>query len=184
MKPSSAPLTEGVHDELVDIIDEHDRVIGQRLKFECHAQGLLHRGASLFLFRDASFRELLLQQRSLTKANQPGRWNQIGGHVGAGETYQQAIERELREEMFAGRPLPPLHLEPVFKVEKDADQDRELIAVFRSSHPGPFQHDSQEVMASVFVPVDEVVKRLANTPDEFTATFRALFAEYYQRFLA
>lgn len=169
-------------DELIDIIDEHDQVIGQRLKSECHAQGLLHRGASLFLFRDASFQELLLQQRSLNKANQPGRWNHIGGHVRTGETYQQAIERELQEEMFAGGPMPSLVLQAVFKLKKRADQDREIITVFRTSWPGPFHHDLEEVMASVFVPVDEIVRRIANSPDEFTATFLVLFAEYRKRF--
>jgi hypothetical protein len=30
-------------DELIDIVDENDKVIGQAMKSEAHAKGLLHR---------------------------------------------------------------------------------------------------------------------------------------------
>ncbi len=45
--------------------------------------------------------ELLIQQRSASKKNFPNVWDiTLGGNVQAGETSQQAAERELNEELF------------------------------------------------------------------------------------
>ena len=49
-------------DEIVDIVDENDNVIGQELKSNCHKNKILHRGANIFVFKDKSFKEILLQK--------------------------------------------------------------------------------------------------------------------------
>ena len=43
--------------------------------------------------------QVLLQQRSLDKKKNPGKWAKTGGHVNAGETCEQAIKREVFEEI-------------------------------------------------------------------------------------
>jgi len=42
--------------------------------------------------------EVLLQQRAWSKAIWPGRWALLGGHVDSGETSEEALLREFREE--------------------------------------------------------------------------------------
>ena len=42
---------------------------------------------------------ILLGQRSLTRAFYPGVWDLFGGHVESGESHDEALRRELREEL-------------------------------------------------------------------------------------
>ncbi len=43
--------------------------------------------------------KVLLSKRSMQKTFLPGEWELIGGHVDAGETFEEALHRELMEEM-------------------------------------------------------------------------------------
>ena len=59
-------------DELFDVVDADDQVIGQATRSEVHARGLMHRAAHVFVFNSSG--ELLLQQRSATKDAHPLCW--------------------------------------------------------------------------------------------------------------
>jgi len=39
-------------DELVDVVNERDEVIGQEMKSKCHKEGILHRISAIFLFKN------------------------------------------------------------------------------------------------------------------------------------
>lgn len=81
-------------EEIFDVCDEHDRVIGQAPRSVVHAQGLLHRAVHVFVFNSAG--ELLLQMRSRHKDEAPLQFtSSASGHLGAGETYEAAAPREL-----------------------------------------------------------------------------------------
>ena len=98
-------------DEIVDVVNGNDNIVGRKLKNECHKQRLYHRGAALFLFKDNSYINLLIQKRSKYKSSNAGKWNLISGHALAGEDYLQCIKRELKEEMFYKMDLPSLEFE-------------------------------------------------------------------------
>lgn len=87
-------------DELLDLVDENDQIIGTVWKREAHQNPkLIHREISVTLFNNQG--EVLLQQRSLQKKNNPGSWQtSCAGHVKSGETPLQAAEREVREEIM------------------------------------------------------------------------------------
>ncbi len=53
-------------EEIVDLVDEHDNVIGEGPKSECHTRGLWHRAASIFVFNKKG--ELLVQKRAKRRA--------------------------------------------------------------------------------------------------------------------
>ena len=97
-------------DELFDIVDHDDRVIGQAPRREVHARHLLHR-ATHVLVHDPNGR-LFLQRRSMAKDTFPGCWDSsCSGHLDAGEDYPAAARRELGEELGwhdASLPLRPL----------------------------------------------------------------------------
>ena len=86
-------------DELLDLVDESDKVIGTVWKSQAHKDPkLLHREVAIIVFNDK--REVLLQQRSLNKSSDPGEWKlTAAGHIGAGEAPLVAAKRELKEEM-------------------------------------------------------------------------------------
>lgn len=86
-------------DELLDIVDEHDRVIGQKLRSEVYAHKLSNfRVVNAFLMNDEH--KLWIPRRSANKRIFPLCLDaSMGGHVAAGESYEQAFVRELREEV-------------------------------------------------------------------------------------
>ena len=97
-------------DELFDVVDEKDHVVGQAKRSECHGNPtLIHRVAHVLLFNGSG--ELLLQKRGVHKDVQPGKWDtSVGGHLDPGESYLAAAKREMWEELgVAGVPLTFLY---------------------------------------------------------------------------
>ncbi len=86
-------------DEIVDLVDEADSVIGQAPRSDCHGNPqLIHRAVHVLLFNDRQ--QLLLQKRSRHKDIQPGKWDtSVGGHLDPGESYRHAAVREMFEEL-------------------------------------------------------------------------------------
>lgn len=85
--------------ELFPVVDEAGNVVGSATRAECHGGGgLLHPVVHLHLFNSRG--ELYLQRRPVWKDIQPGRWDTaVGGHVDYGETVDDALRREVREEL-------------------------------------------------------------------------------------
>ena len=94
-------------EELLDVIDETDVVIGHATRAAVHAQGLWHRGAHVFLFTADG--KLLIQKRSAERVQYPSVWDcSVSEHVKAGESYPVAAQRGLWEELgLAGVDLRP-----------------------------------------------------------------------------
>lgn len=85
-------------DEVFDVVDEADRVIGALPRAEIHRRHLRHRAVHIFWLRPDG--QLCLQRRSYAKDNCPGQVStSCAGHVDSGEGYLQAAVRELQEEI-------------------------------------------------------------------------------------
>ncbi|MDP7586167.1 MAG: NUDIX domain-containing protein, partial [Verrucomicrobiota bacterium] len=80
-------------EEIFDVVDANDQVIGQKTRSEVHRLGLRHRAIHLLVFNAEG--ELFLQKRSTKKDCFPGTWDSsVSGHVDAGETYDACAQRE------------------------------------------------------------------------------------------
>jgi 16S rRNA (adenine1518-N6/adenine1519-N6)-dimethyltransferase len=85
-------------DEVFDVVDQRDTVVGRAFRREIHRRGLLHRAIHIFWLRGDG--QLCLQRRSYAKDNCPGLLSSsCAGHVDSGEDYLTAAVRELREEL-------------------------------------------------------------------------------------
>jgi isopentenyl-diphosphate Delta-isomerase len=84
--------------ELLDLVDEEDRVIGTVRKGEADSDpSLIHREVAILIHRGT---ELLWQLRSAAKLVMPSTWDiACAGHVGAGDGPLAAAHRELLEEL-------------------------------------------------------------------------------------
>jgi Isopentenyldiphosphate isomerase len=93
-------------DEILDIVDENDVVVGQSPRGEAYARGLRHR-CVFIQARDARGR-LFVHRRTPTKLVFPSLYDMfVGGVVGAGESYDSAALREAEEELgVSGLPRP------------------------------------------------------------------------------
>ena len=87
-----------LHDELLNVYDAEARVVGHRRRREAKASGLAVGAVNALVCSLDG--EVLLQRRPEDKEN-GGRWDKsVGGHVSAGEDFDQTIVREAGEELF------------------------------------------------------------------------------------
>ncbi|WP_055492992.1 NUDIX hydrolase [Streptomyces sp. TP-A0356] len=156
-------------DELLDIVDEDDRVVGQSPRGEAYARGLRHR-CVFIQARDAEGR-VFVHRRTHTKLVFPSLYDMfVGGVVGAGETYDDAALREAEEELgVSGLPRP----EPLFKFLYDDGAARTWwSSVYQVRCDLPVSPQAEEVAWHDFLTEDEVDRRLSDwewVPDGLAA---------------
>ncbi|MEK6857119.1 MAG: NUDIX domain-containing protein, partial [Nanoarchaeota archaeon] len=93
--------------EILDVINETDKVISQSTREEIHLKDILHRQILVFVLNDNN--ELFVQQRSGTKDAYPKYFEgSLSGHLSSKENYLQCAIRELKEELSIDvtKPLP------------------------------------------------------------------------------
>ncbi len=86
------------HDELLDVVGADDNVIGQQPRSEVYRRGLLCRVVNVFLENTQG--QLWIPRRTAHKRTFPLCLDMsMGGHVESGESYEEALARELSEEL-------------------------------------------------------------------------------------
>lgn len=156
--------------ELLPLVDEEGHVIGSATRGECHSpRRPLHPVVHLHVFNSRG--ELYLQKRPDWKDIQPSRWDTaVGGHVDFGETVDEALRREVREEIGLTDYAPRFLTRYVF----ESQRERELVNVFTTVTdiaPTP----SAEVADGRFFSREEILERLG------TAFFTPNFEQEWQR---
>ena len=160
-----------MQDELFDLVDESDRVVGTASRGVVHAAGLRHRAAHVLAF-DIKGR-LFLQRRAFSKECSPGLWDtSAAGHLASGEDYATAARRELLEELGVA---PLGELEFLFKLAASAETGQEFVAVFRTTVPDAVKPDPLEIIDGRWCTRAEIDAWLAASPEEFTGTFKHLW---------
>jgi isopentenyldiphosphate isomerase len=154
--------------EIYDLVDSDDRVIGQATRREIHAKGLLHRSAHVLVFNSAGL--LFLQKRSLQKDESPGFWDtSAAGHLDAGEYYPEAAVRELNEELSI-----TAELTEVLKISAGQDTHWEHIRVYRCTSDQTIVINLSEISEGRFWSLDEIREALTKNDPPFTSTFRLI----------
>lgn len=154
-------------DELFDVVDEHDRVMGQATRREVHARGWRHRAVHVFLVNRAG--EVFLHQRSQSKDTFPGLWNSsCAGHVAAGDDYDLTVVRELEEELGAALGTSARRL---FRVEPCEETGQEFVWVYRGEAEGPFALNEAEIERGAWFSVAEADAWVRRAPEEFARSF-------------
>ncbi len=159
-------------DEILDVVDEHDVVVGRARRGDVYARGMRHRCAFIQV-TDAAGR-LFVHRRTSTKLVFPSQYDMfVGGVVGAGESYDDAALREAEEELgVRGLPRP----EFLFKFLYDDGAGKSWwSAVYEVRCELPVHPQVEEVAWHAFLPEDEVRERLARwewVPDGLAAYAR------------
>src|SRR5215475_9926997 len=112
-------------EEIFDVVNEKDEVIGKRPRSEVHRLGLMHRATHVLVFNKRG--QVFLQKRSMKKDRQPGVWDSsASGHVDSGEDYDTCVVRELGEEIGLRVSKTP---ERLFKLTASPETDQEHVWV-------------------------------------------------------
>lgn len=160
-------------EEILDVVDENDRVICQKARSQVHRLGLMHRSIHVLVFNGS--REVFLQKRSMNKDRHPGLWDSsASGHLNCGEAYEACALRELREEIGLTLRMPP---EPLLKLPASSQTDFEHVWIYRCNSEGPFTLDSYEVETGRWVGSSELAGWIANRPQDFSPSFRFIWSK-------
>jgi mutator protein MutT len=159
--------------EIFPIVDEEGRVVGSATRGECHSgTKQLHPVVHLHVFNSNG--DIYLQRRPDWKDIQPGKWDTaVGGHIDYGETPEEALRREVREELGITDFTP----EFVDKYVFESLRERELVYVNRTTYDGPVSPSADELDGGRFWTMREIREAIGQgilTPN-FESEFQRCF---------
>ncbi len=85
--------------EIFDVVNEKDEVVGTASREECHSNPDLIHHTVHFTLIDRKKKKIYLTQRSLEKDHDAGKYCFLGEHMLAGESYDEAVKRGVEEEL-------------------------------------------------------------------------------------
>ena len=160
-------------EEIFDIVNERDEVIGQAPRKEVHARGLWHRAIHVLVFNSRG--EIFLQKRSMRKDIAAGKWDSsASGHLDSGEDYDACAVREVREEIgldlkSGARGTRPSELEKLFKIDARQETGWEFCWIYRCESEGPFVLHPDEIETGEWFAPDAVTKWVKEKPQDFAS---------------
>ena len=159
--------------ELFPIVNEEGTVIGQATRGECHSGSqLLHPVVHLHVFN--SHGDLYLQKRPEWKDIQPGKWDTaVGGHIDYGELLEEALQREVREELG----ITGFKSEFVDKYVFESQRERELVYVHRTTYDGEIHPSLDELDGGRFWSMQEIHDAIGK--NVFTPNFEMEFQRFF-----
>lgn len=161
-------------EEVFDVVDAEDRVIGQAQRSKVHSERWLHRAVHIFVFNSRG--ELLIHQRTATKDECPLKYtSSASGHLHAGEDYETAAYRELEEELSLRSPLAFL-----VKLPAGPETSYEHSALYQTITDEPPVFLPEEILSGQYYPLAAISEWVDSQPDDFTPCFRSLWAWYRQ----
>jgi len=163
-------------EEWFPVVDENGKVTGKAPRSVCHdgKSKLLHPVVHLHLFNNEG--KLFLQKRSLKKDIQPGKWDtSVGGHIRLQETIEDALFREVVEEIGLK------NFEPQFinKYVWESSREKELVFSFVSVSDNLPVINKNEIDDGKFWSIDEVRRNIGK--EIFTPNFENEFKILLQK---
>jgi isopentenyl-diphosphate delta-isomerase type 1 len=160
-----------ISDEVFDVVNERDEVVGQQVRSQVHRLGLMHRAVHVLIFNGRG--QVFLQKRSMSKDTFPGAWDSsASGHVDQGEAYDACALRELMEELGV---VPERAPEPLYKISACAETGWEFIWVYRMEHEGPFNLHPGEIEDGRWFEPGEVTAWIRDRPEEIASALRLIW---------
>jgi len=157
--------------EILDIVNDSDEVIGQAERDRVHREGLVCRLVYVCFY--TANREVILQKRSDTKKNDPGKLTTtVSGHVASGQTYLEAAVRETVEE--SGIEVSREDLRNLGVMRADYVQGDYLSNAMRGLFAYRFDGSASDLKVEdgdgagfETFDIDELERELASNPDRF-----------------
>lgn len=148
-------------------------MIGKATRGECHnGSRLLHPVVHLHVFNSKG--EVYLQKRPEWKDIQPGKWDTaVGGHIDYGEKPEEALHREVGEELGISDFEPVAMGMYVF----EGLRERELVYVNKTTYDGAVNPSKEELDGGRFWSIEEIKEAIGKgvlTPN-FESEFQRFF---------
>lgn len=139
-------------ESLLPLVDEEGNILGSLTRSEAHSgTKQLHPVVHLHVFNSQG--QLYLQKRPEWKDIQPGKWDTaVGGHVDLGESVEQALRREVAEEIGITDYEPERIAQYVF----ESAHERELVFVHKTTYDGAISPNKDELADGRFWSKEEI----------------------------
>lgn len=157
-------------DEILEVVDQNDKVIGTMSWGEANRKNMINRAARILVFDNEN--NVLVQRRSLTKAKYPGMWDVgVSETLKVGEGYDAAAARGVKEEL--GIKKQPVFM---FSFFSDLPYSKRMYHVYSCVCDGKIKPDKEEVEEVKFITLADLKKMLK--AEAFTPTGKLALERY------
>lgn len=149
--------------ELMDIVDESNKVKGTASRKEIHSRGLWHRGVHVLVFNDKG--EMLLQKRAPDKDKYPNCYDiSLSEHLKAGEDFLNAALRGLKEELD----IEGVKLKRLLRFRmRYGKNDNTIAEIYICRYKGKIKTDKNEVSEIGFFQLEKIKRMLKEEGSQF-----------------
>lgn len=143
-------------EELLEIVNKEGEVIRTLPRSEIHGNpSLIHRVVHVLVFNKRG--ELFLQKRSMNKDVASGKWDtSVGGHVNSGETLNEAVKREMKEELG----ITVCGLKFLYSYIHSNPYETELVYTYSCIYDGEIRFHQDEIDKVRLWNIDEIKKNI------------------------
>ena len=157
-------------DELLEVVTSNGRTVKILPRSEIHGDpSLIHKVVHILVSDGKD--GLFLQKRAMSKSVAPGRWDtSVGGHVSSGETIEQALKREMEEELGIIADKPKF----LYSYIHSNPHETELVYTFMCLHEGTISFNKSEIDEVRLWSMDEINRNIGKEilSDNFEHEFR------------
>ena len=169
-------------------VDRQDNIIGYTTKETAHAEAILHRAFSIFIWATDT-KKMLIQRRSRRKYHSGGKWsNSCCSHPLRGESAPDMLQQRLQDEL--GVTVPPMEVVEypecddnkyiycgkfIYKAQLGELWEHELDHVYvlrtTQSQLEPLHCSPEEVEETQWISLQELTAWYGEEPEAFSAWF-------------
>lgn len=158
-------------DEIIEIVDDKNKVIGKEKRSIVLEKGLLHRAINLVLVN--SRKQIFLQKRSAEKKVCPLTWDlSASEHMKPGESYEEGARRGLKEELGINAEVTLIRKQHLQKWDlANGLKEHEFVELFLARFDGKIKIDKKELDSGRFFSINEIKRMIRDNRDQFTPWF-------------
>jgi len=162
--------------EYLDIVDQNNQPTGEKkLRSEVHTNGYWHRTVHIYFFRvkNGHF-EILVHLRAKNKDLHPNCWDtRFGGHLQTGETPDQAVLAELKEEVGLDLGLSDLISGPITKSEYFPNNEFNYVYFYKFNDDiSKLKFQDNEVQKVKWMKAEDISKDMKDNQSNWSANLK------------
>lgn len=162
--------------EMVDVVDEQLNVLSTVSKQEAHEKGLLHKTVIAEIINSRG--EMVLVQQSSQKQDAGQYVSPVGGHVTAGESDEEALQREAMEECGLHDFTYTFKGKAIYNREVIGRKENHYFLVYEIHSDEPLVLNEESISYKAFSK-EELKKILHETPEQFGGAFHFVVDTFY-----